>query len=254
LQEALAPLKKAAEQPTARRSARVVLAETYFQLGQAAEAEAERRRAADAHPDLPWPDPILDQAKELRTGLQPRIDQALVLLGNNQVREAGALITQALRDHPDSDEAHLTLGRVLIKAGEIDRAQVELLRAVQLNPGLVEGHFLLAGTQMVQKDYEAAERSYLRAVELKPMHGLAHYNLGECRLARGNRAGAVESFRDAVRCRPDLVIAHLKLGELLLQDGRADEAAGHLADAVRLDPANDQARRLLDQARAGKKP
>src|SRR5262249_53425502 len=54
--EAVEPLKSAAESPMARRSARVALAEVYQRLGETTAAEAERKRAADAPADVPWPD------------------------------------------------------------------------------------------------------------------------------------------------------------------------------------------------------
>jgi tetratricopeptide (TPR) repeat protein len=253
-QEALAPLKTAAEHPTARRSARVALAETYLRLGETAAAEAERRRAAEADADVSWPDPYLAEAHELRTGLQPRIDQTLYLLRNGKPDEAEAVIAQVLHDHPDSDEAHLTWARVLIAKGDFAEAETELRRAIQLNPNLVDGHFLLAGIQVQKRDYEAAERSYLRAIELKPTYALAHYNLGECRLQQGNKARALEAFRDAVRYRPDLAVAQVQFGALLLEAGQVEEAISHLEDAVRLDGKNERARNLLEQARAKKGP
>jgi tetratricopeptide (TPR) repeat protein len=248
--EALAPLKAAAENPTARRSARVALAEAHLRLGDAAAAEAERKRAAEVPADAAWPDEILAEAKPLRTGLQPRIDQALALRDAGQAEEAVALIGKVLRDHPDSDEAHLTLARLLIPRGRMQEAERELRRAVGLNPNLVEGHFLLAGMHLVRREYEAAEGGYRRTLALKPAHALAHYNLGECRRKQGDRAGAIAAFRDAVRYRPDLAAAHLELGALLLEDGKVEEAASHLDQAVRLDGKNDRARALLERARA----
>ncbi len=251
--EALAPLKAAAEHPTARRAARVALAEAYTRLGDAAAAEAERKRAAESPADPGWPDPLLQEARAYRTGLQPRIDMALDLLNNGLAEQAYDLIEQVLRDHPDSAEAHLTLAKLMIRSGAFPDAERELRQAVGLNPKLVEGHYLLAGVLAQRKDYAAAERSYLRAIELKPAYGLAHYNLGDCRLKKGDRSGAAAAFRDAIRVRPDLALAHQELGALLLEDGKADEAVPLLETAVRLDGKSDRARKLLEEARAKKK-
>jgi tetratricopeptide (TPR) repeat protein len=250
----VAALKTAAEHPTARRSARVALAETYLRSGDADAADAERQRAAEVAADLPWFDPFLDAARAYRTGLQPRIDEALALLNNGRIEEAEGLMAEVLRDHPRSDEAHLTMGKVLIRAGAPDEAQKALRRAIELNPDLVSGYFLLAGAQMLRHDYDAARGNYLRTIELKPTHALAHLNLGNCLLKQGKRAKALGAFRDAVRHGPDLAAAHLELGALLLQDGEAAEALPHLETAVRLDGKNERARGLLDQARAKQKP
>jgi tetratricopeptide (TPR) repeat protein len=253
-QEALAPLRAAADHPTARRSARVALAEAYQRLGDTAAAEAERKRAAEAPVDVAWLDSVLADAEGLRTGLQPRIRTALRLRDNGQIDEALTLIGEVLRDHPDSDDAHLTHAKILIRANRFGEAERELRQALALNADLVDGHFLLAGILMKREDYPAAERHYLRAVALKPAHALAHYNLGDCRLKRGNRAGAIEAFRDAVRYRPDLAAAQLELGALLLEDGQVEEAMAHLEHAVQADAKSDRARGLLEQARAKRKP
>jgi tetratricopeptide (TPR) repeat protein len=251
--EAVAPLRQAAENPTSRHSARVALAEVYGRLGDDKAAEEERRRAAEIPADEAWSDELLAEAWALRGGLQPRISQALVLGGRGRVEEAIALLRQVLRDHPDSDEAHLALAKMLLRGGRTKEAEEDLRRAIAANPNLVDAHYMLAGLYLVRKDYEAAEGSYRRALALKPAHGLAHYNLGDCRLKQGNRAGAIEAFRDAVRYRPDFAAAHLELGALLLQDGKVEEAISHLDQAVRLDARNDRARTLLKQAREKRK-
>ncbi len=252
--EALAPLRAAAGHPTARRSARVALAEAYQRLGETEAAAAEQKRAAETPKDLAWPDTFLAEARALRTGLQPRVDLALDLAAGGQTKEALDLASQVLQDHPDSDEAHLTMGKVLIRLNRYDEAERELRQALRLGPQLVEGHFLLAGVLMLRKDYPAAEAGFRRAVKLKPSYGLAHQHLGECLLKEGKRAEALQAFRDAVRTRPDLAAAHLELGAMLLEDGRAGEAVAHLESAARLDGKNERARRLLEQARAKKGP
>jgi tetratricopeptide (TPR) repeat protein len=252
--EAVEPLKKAAEQVTARHSARVALAEAYSRLGETAAAEVERKSAAATPPDLPWADPFLIEAKKLQTGLQPRIDQAMQLSNDGYAEEALTLIGQVLHDHPESDEAHLTRAKLLIRAKQLGAAEGELRQAIALNPNLVEGHFLLGGILLTQQDYAGAESSYERAAELKPTYGLAHFNLGLCLLQEGNKDRALEAFRQAVRYRPELASAHLELGDLLLKSGKVEEAITHLEDAVRLDGSNDRARRLLDEARAKPKP
>jgi tetratricopeptide (TPR) repeat protein len=250
LQEALAPLEAAAEHPTARRSARVALAETYLRLGNSTAAEAERKRIAEGPSDQAWPDPFLAEAHKLMTGLQPRLSRVSELRASGQIDEAAALMSELLRDHPYSDEAHLTMAKVQIRAGHMDLATHELRRAIALNPNLLEAQFLLGGTLVVRKEYAAAEQAYVRTLALKPMHGPAHYMLGDCRLKQGNKAGALAAFRDAVRCGPELVEANLELGALLLQDGKVEEAMTWLDKALRLDSGNDRARTLLEQARA----
>jgi tetratricopeptide (TPR) repeat protein len=252
--EALPPLRAAAQSPTARRSARVALAEAYSRLGDTQAAEAERQGAAATPEDLSWPDTFLAEARTLQTGLQPRINLALDFATKGQYPEALDLAGRVLRDHPGSDEAHLGMAKILIQVRRFDEAERELRQAVRLGPELVEGHFLLAGVLTVRKDYPAAERAWRRAVALRPAYGLAHHNLGDCLLKQGKKPEALDAFRAAVRCRPDLAAAQAELGALLLEGGHVEEAADHLGAAVRLDGKNERARGLLEQARAKKGP
>ncbi len=250
--EAVALLQKAAEHPTAQRAARLALADAYEGLNDPTAAEAERRRAAAAH-DVPWPDPILAEVGGLRAGLQPRIEQALALMAAGQAQQASLVITGVLHDHPDSAQAHLALGKILIQAGKDAEAGKPLRRAIQLDPDLAHAHYLLAETLRKQNDFQGAMRSYQRTLELQPAEALAHYYLGICALKLGRRTAALEAFRNTLRYRPDLADAHVELGTLLLEDGKIDEAITHLDHAVRLEPTNERARTLQQQARAKKR-
>jgi Flp pilus assembly protein TadD len=57
----------------------------------------------------------------------------------------------------------------------------------------------------------------------------------------------VEAFRVAVRCKPHFGPANRKLGELLIELGDRDEAREHLQQAVELDPADAEARKMLER-------
>jgi tetratricopeptide (TPR) repeat protein len=248
-QAAIVLLEQAALDPMAQRVARAALAEAYQRLGRSADADAERKRAQALPPDRPWPDPILSETDALHTGLQYRVDRAVGLLDAGQVDQARALLNEVLRDHPNSDDAELAMGKVWMQTGAVDEAAKHLQHAIALNPDMVEAHFRLGAVQMAKTDYAAAEASFRRAVDLKPSYGEAYYNLGTCRLRQGNRTGAREALAEAVRCLPDLVPAHLEFGALLLEDGQVQQAITHLEQAIRLDAQNQRARTLLEKAR-----
>jgi tetratricopeptide (TPR) repeat protein len=249
-QEALKPLEKAAQDATARRAAHAALAETYMRLGNSAAAEVERQRLAQLGPDRLWFDPFLAETQKLQRGVQPRIAQAKDWGDEGRRADAIALLEEILREHPDSDEAYLTLAWVQGIAGQLDQADRALTKALQLNPQHADGYLLQAGIRMERKDYPAAERAFLRALELKPDFGALYNKLGDCRLKQGNQAGAIEAFRQAIRCRPDLVEAYVELGALLLQTGKTADSIAALEDAIRLNDKDDRARNLLAQARA----
>jgi tetratricopeptide (TPR) repeat protein len=251
--QAVEPLKKAAEYPTARHAAHVALAEAYERVGNRSAAEAERARAAESPPDALWPDTFLAEAEKLRLGQQPGIDRALRLLDSGQDAEAVNAAAQLVRKYPESHKAYLTQARIFIQLRQFNEAQLALRKSIELNPNLVDAYFLLGGAQISQNDYASAQLSLVRAIELKPNHGVAHYNLGQCWLKLGQRDKAIEEFREAVRCLPDLPAMHLELAAALLDAGRTDEAIARIEDALRLDQNNERARALLEQTRAKKK-
>jgi tetratricopeptide (TPR) repeat protein len=253
LAESLPYLRRAADSPVAQRAARAALAEVDQRLGDAAGAEAERRRVADLPPDPQWPDPFLREAETLQTALPARLAQADRVLAQGQVHEAADLFRAVLRDHPESDRAHLEMARVLIRLNDLGAAETDLREALRLNPQSIDGHFLMGAVYGLRKDDGKAEASFRRVVALKPAHALAHYNIGLCRLRQKDPAGAAEAFRAALRSQPNMTDAHVALAEVLLAEGQAAEARAHLEDALRLAPENEKARRLLAKVNAAGK-
>jgi len=247
--EAVEPLRSAADDPSARKAAHSALTEVYLRLNKEAESQAERTKA-DALPiDLPWPDPLIEQAEKLRTGLDIRLSRAKIRAANGQPEEAIADIRQIVSDYPASDEAQFSLGRILLETGERAKAEVPLREALTINPRNADALYLLAQVLFDRKDYAAAEDCLQRAVSERMTFPVASFDLGQCRLMQGNKAGAERAFRDALRARPDLARAHLALGELLLETGKRDEAISFLENALKFPQTSDRAKELLDKAR-----
>src|SRR5262249_37770221 len=123
LKSALAPLERAAESPQAQRAARNSLAAVHQQLGHAGEAARLPAKRARLGKDQPWPDPLMAQVVDLQTGTRARLNQVNTLLNANQVREALALISQVLRDDPNSELVYLALARAYLQARDFASAE-----------------------------------------------------------------------------------------------------------------------------------
>jgi tetratricopeptide (TPR) repeat protein len=250
LKEAVRDLKAAADSPAAESSARAALAEVYQRLDKADAAETERRRVADLPPDPPWQDPLLLEVDRLRTGLSRRLELGDQLIRQEQPAEAVAVLREAVRQYPDSDRAHINLGRALIILKDLDGADDELREALRLNPGSIGAQFLLGGVRVLKMDDAGAAACFRKVIELKPSHALAHYNLGLCLQRQGDPAAAAEEYREALRCQPNLTDAHVALAELLLGQGQPAKARALLEDALRVAPDDEKLRQLLDKAKA----
>jgi tetratricopeptide (TPR) repeat protein len=247
--DAIEPLRSAANHPGSRKAAHSALAEVYFVLGKEQEVQAERTKADALPADVPWADPLIQEADKLRTGLVARIDRAKALESAGAAPEAIAAIRQIASDYPNSDEAQFTLGRILLEVGEVEKAEIAFRETLTINPKHADALYLLAVVLFSRKDYVGAEDCLQRAVAEWSTFYKAYFDLGQCRLKLGNKAGAEQAFRSALRARPDLARAHLALGELLLETGKRGEAISYLENALKYPQTNAKAQELLDQAK-----
>lgn len=250
LRASLDHLERAAADVSARKAARVLMAEVHQRLGHKAAARELLDRVAHLPDDPAWPDPFLEEAARLRTGKQSGLARADELIREGQAAEALDLARGLVRDYPDSEWAWVMLGRALLLRNDAPAAEEALRRAVGLAPDSAEPHFYLGVALFGRKKYAEAAGCFRKAGQLKPDFALAHYNLGHCLKEEGDAVGAIAAFRAAVSRKPDYAPAHTNLGELLARGGQYAEAVSHLRQAVQLNPADPHARALLDEALA----
>jgi tetratricopeptide (TPR) repeat protein len=243
-------LERAAKSPHCARNARANLADAQERLGNTAEAERLQAEIARLPKDTPWPDHLLERVVELQTGTRARLNQVNALLSAGQTSEAVDLCRKVAHDDPNSDVAHLALGRALMQARDFNAAVEVLTEGTRRWPNSLDAHLLLGGALTEIGRFDDAAKSFRRATELNPSFAPAHYHLATCLRRSGDRPGARRALAEAIHCRPELVRAHVELGELLLEDGDAAGALVPLRDALRLDPANERAQKLLADAEA----
>lgn len=122
-----------------------------------------------------------------------------------------------LRDEPEDVEALCQYADLLVKGGDIDKAEKVLNRAVTLDP-------------------EAATIDGVR---------------GKIAYLRGDTKGAVRSAENALARDPEGISARTALGSYLLEQGKITHANRHFRDAVRSDPSQQE---VADVARAFRTP
>jgi tetratricopeptide (TPR) repeat protein len=230
------------------KTAHLLLAQLYQQLGKPTDAENESHLAAALRDDAPPPDPFLEALAELRTGKRADAQRARQLLAQGRAAEAVTLLARVVSDYPDYPPGWLLLGRAYVRQKDWPAAERALNRAIGLDPDNPEHHLQLGVALYHQGDARAPD-CFHTALQLKPDCAPAHYNLGLWLARQGDLAGAIDAFRQAVRYQPDLAEAYVGLGTQLALQGRLAEAVEALSQAVRLNPEDRQARQLLDQAR-----
>ena len=139
----------------------------------------------------------------------------VALRDRGRLEEAITSYREALKIHPQFEEALVNLSRALSEQGRADEALTHVAAAAQIKPDDVE----------------------------------AQYNLGTELADRGRFAEAVEALQIAVRLKPDYAKAHANLGSALANLGRLDEAIAQFNEALRIDPGLDDVRKNLEAAR-----
>jgi tetratricopeptide (TPR) repeat protein len=242
--DALAHLERSASSPLTQKASRVLLAQAYQQLGDAAAAGREGARALDLPGDPPWPDPFQEEILAMMIGKHARLARLQTLHRQGRAAEALALARQLENDYPDV--YWLVEGRGQMTRGDFAAAERVLRKAVELAPESVDARFDLGTALFEQRNYPAAADCFRKVTELEPGHGPAYLRLGRCLASQGDRAGALRAFEAAVRYMPQSAEAHRELGALLAREGRVDEAATQLRHALRLQPGDTKAKELLD--------
>ena len=153
-----------------------------------------------------------------RLAANAQYDRGVELGRQGRIAEARGCFEAALRILPSHADAHNNLGAILAMEGRMAEA------VPHFEAGLAFGANTGPG-----------------AVKL-------HDNLGMAFRLLGRRREALEQFRASLALDSADFPAHLNVGLLLAEQGAVAEAIGHYQAAVRIDPGNQQARTILDQA------
>lgn len=102
--------------------------------------------------------------------LQTRIGLARGMVVNRRPADALVHYREAVAMAPDSADAHLGLGALLLRLGRLEDAAASLGRAAQLDPRNADALSMLGAALTAQGDPQGARVQLLRAVELDPQH------------------------------------------------------------------------------------
>ncbi|MGD2112046.1 MAG: tetratricopeptide repeat protein [Gammaproteobacteria bacterium] len=180
--------------------------------------------------------------------LQPEDFDTAYLLGIARLQagdDAGAIdnLGAALALRPDSAPAHLRLGEVLFKTGELTRARALFEALLEQQPDSAWGQHRLAQVLAALGEAEAAIGHNRRAIELYADFGPAHYALA---LAYRDRGAAEQAEKHMARYRshPEQTPPH---DDPLLEalDGLDISAQAHVRRAKRLEAAGRMREALL---------
>ena len=185
--------------------------------------------------------------------------------------EAERCYRRALEIDPTHSHAHNNLGLLLETVkNDLEGAEKHYRLAMQIDPHDVVAHYNLGKllhsvkldfqtTSMMDEGERAkrlkkldndAEMCFRKAIAIDPADALAHNNLAFLlHNVRGNYEEARVEYEAAIAIDPTDVCFLFNLGHLLLHDIHSyDDARTCYAQVLELQPGNDNARKLLDEA------
>lgn len=191
------------------------------------------------------------QLLERALGEEPHDEELLDLLAQAQleldppraVDTAGRLVAAA----PDSHRGHLLASFALDRLGDQRGAVASARKAVELAPWLPVTHTQLAQALVGRRrSYGEARRAAARALELAPDDAAVYVTAGNVELGRGRSRRARRLYRRALELDPMLSAAHVNVALTDNVHGNLGSAFGGLQSVLALDPADEAARRVLD--------
>ena len=106
-----------------------------------------------------------------KIGLYNLLKQATAAAGIDDTETAVDLVRQALAEDPEIVEAHVILGNLTKKQGDLDQAVASYRRALDLDPEDIEATHLLAVAYKERGDTEEALAGFERVLALDNRNG-----------------------------------------------------------------------------------
>jgi predicted TPR repeat methyltransferase len=185
---------------------------------------------------------ILSAAPEHSTTLH-FLGLAEFQLGNAD--EAIRLMEAALRVDPGYADAHVNLGNVLKRTGDLESARGHYEQAIELAPASPDALNNLGTIFRAERWLTKALPLFDRALELAPDHFEAHHNRGNVLLAMGRDDEALGAYQQALMLRPYDRNSYRQLGAALYATNRVKEAADVYRRWSEIAPDDPEAKHLL---------
>jgi tetratricopeptide (TPR) repeat protein len=253
-----------------------------LERGDSEEAAAKFRHALELRPDSAEARRLLASVPgTARAGSDDpkRVSEVEAFIRQGQYKEAEPLLTEYVKERPQSSwawyalgysffgqqrigesikalaksleldvknaEAHKILGRDLMIIGRFDAAQTEFEQAIRYKPDSAESHYNLGKLFSIQDNWEPARKALEAALRVDPSYIEALDALGFAQEALGDDREAVASYEKAAALNDarggSFTSAHVNLSAYYNRTGDPDKALVYALKAIELDPKSDRA-------------
>ena len=196
------------------------------------------------------------------SNMEATVFLAEVLKDSRQIDEAIPYFKQAMTDHKQHPRAAIGLSQCLTSSGNPEDAVRILKETAAAYPENADVLLELGRSQFEDGDYPGAGVTLEKAVSMRPWSDESHYLLAQCLQSSGRNEEAKSHFefvksarkahselhalQDRVSKSPNDDQLLLRISVLLTQFGDPQEAIAVLHSAIDINPANREARELLD--------
>ena len=139
----------------------------------------------------------------------------------------------------DSAISHLIYGELLMRKGEIDKAEAELYIALEKEPGTGLETIIEAGLgdiAMARRQMSEAIPHYKRVVENNPQHPGIWFNLGSAHRHLGELEEAEKYYQQSIEVAPQDVRAYPELATTYIGNGQPARARAIIEKGVQTNP------------------
>jgi tetratricopeptide (TPR) repeat protein len=158
------------------------------------------------------------------------------------LKRYASVYRRAIERSPADWMLHSNFAKLLVMAGDNEKAAEEARLVVKLIPHSYMAHQALADILHRQEMYQEAQEHCSLALRLSPDFDreTIHHLMGNILAKQGETDKAITHFSAALRLNPKNMWAHINLAEVLEAREDADGAIKHYFDAVRLAPDQPQ--------------
>lgn len=162
--------------------------------------------------------------------------RARLLLSRGKGGEAVPLFQRLIKDEPRIPALHHFLGIALTQSNQLGQAVAALTEAIRLAPNAIESRTALASLQLTQGFYDLAIEEAQAALKLNPQNLLATITLGDAYLRKNDWTNSRLAF-ETVRARlPKEPQPHIRLGMVARAEKKESDAISHFEEALQLNP------------------
>jgi tetratricopeptide (TPR) repeat protein len=136
-------------------------------------------------------------------------------LDRQQLSMARLVALRAMKLDEGDPELYHTIGLILLKEGEAEKARAQFTRAVQARADFLPAHVILARMAMQSQDFAGAEEHLRRILAADSKNAEAHLNLGVAYKGMGDYDKALQEYEEAEKLNPELAAIYLNKGIVL---------------------------------------